>query len=100
MKNKKIKKENQTNAFSLIEISISLIIIFCIMGATIPLMSKRMKSGNHKMKKFGTTQNCETIITNSGGYCKFCDPEKKVCVICSKLCQDGESLDVEKCICN
>ena len=98
MKIKNIK--NQTRAFSLIEISISLIIIFCIMGATIPLMSKRIKSGNHKSKKFGTTQDCNSVVAGSEGYCKFCDPVEKICVVCSRLCpEDKPNLDVEHCTC-
>ena len=91
------KSELNSSAFSLIEISISLIIIFCIMGATVPLISKRIKSGNHKTKKFGTTK-CNSIT--SDGFCKFCDPEKNICVICTRLCEDNQTLNVEECSCN
>ena len=93
------KPKNQSRAFSLIEISISLIIIFCIMGATIPIMSKRMKSGGHKVKKFGTTNEAKCKEIDSTGFCKFCDPVQGICVICTRLCEDNQNLNVDECKC-
>ena len=60
-----------------------------------------IETGNHKSKKFGTTQDCNSVVAGSEGYCKFCDPVEKICVVCSRLCpEDKPNLDVEHCTCN
>ena len=80
-------------AFNLIELMISLVVIMCIVGVFIPVITKRIKSSPVRVALSEITSSCDRF----GSDCSLCYSNK--CIICEKTCLADETLDFEACTC-
>ena len=80
-------------AFSLIELTISLITISCILAAFSPIISKKLKTTNASISSLGVKSHCDKISTD----CKLCNSTK--CLVCSKVCPNDSYKDIGSCTC-
>ena len=88
---------NSTPAFSLVEISISLIVIAVILAALSPVITKRLTSTSTQKNKIST--NCSSYFPQASGYCAMCYINPKKCIICTRSCNSDEFKNVDNCIC-
>ena len=93
---KRIVKEllNLKNAFSLVEIAVSLLVISVIIAALTPTISKRMSSSSLRSK---VSTNCDSSFPD--GYCALCDVGSNRCITCTRSCNTDEYKNSDKCIC-
>ena len=84
-------------AFSLVEISISLIVIAIILAALMPVITKRLTASATQRNKIST--NCASLFPDASGYCAMCYVNPKRCIICTRTCNGDEFKNVDKCIC-
>ena len=85
----------QNNAFSLVELLITLIIISCILAAFAPVITKRLSN-----KEYAVAQGIELLSSECSSIdadCTLCFKDK--CIICSKNCAKGVNKDIESCSC-
>ena len=88
---------NSTPAFSLVEISISLIVIAIILAALSPIITKRLTSTSTQKNKIST--NCSSYFPQASGYCAMCYVNPKKCIICTRSCNNDEFKNVDNCTC-
>ena len=94
---KKLKSTilNLKNAFSLVELSVSMIIIAIIIAALAPIITKRLTATSTTKNKIST--NCDSYYPD--GYCSMCYITPKRCIICTKTCNSDEYKNVDDCTC-
>ena len=68
--NNNISNSISYSAFSLVEISISLIVIAIILAALSPVITKRLTSTSTQKNKIST--NCSSYFPQASGYCAMC----------------------------
>ncbi len=83
------------NAFSLVEIAISLLVISIIIAALTPTISKRLTSASSMKPRIST--NCDSLYPS--GYCAMCYITPKKCITCTRTCQSNEYKNVGNCEC-
>lgn len=81
--------------FSLIELSVSLLVIAVIIACLMPVISKRLTSASTVKNRISTS--CESVYPD--GYCAMCYLTPKSCVVCTRNCSVGEYKNVSKCEC-
>lgn len=89
-----------SEAFSLIELMISLIAISCITAAFAPVVTKKLKATNLKVSVGGIKTRCEAfggLDPNGKMYCKAC--VNTGCISCSKTCSVNQAKDDANCNC-
>jgi len=89
-----------SEAFSLIELMISLIAISCITAAFAPVITKKLKATNLKVSVGGIKTRCEQfggLDANGKMYCKACVATG--CIACSKFCDPRHVKDDANCNC-
>ena len=95
--NNNISNSISYSAFSLVEISISLIVIAIILAALSPIITKRLTSTSTQKNKIST--NCSSYFPQASGYCAMCYINPKKCIICTRSCNGDEFKNVDNCIC-
>ena len=95
--NNNISNSISYSAFSLVEISISLIVIAVILAALSPVITKRLTSTSTQKNKIST--NCSSYFPQAMGYCAMCYVNPKRCIICTRSCNGDEFKNVDSCIC-
>ena len=81
-------------AFSLIELTISLITISCIMAAFAPIITKKLKISSSSSSPISTVKpECSKFSED----CKLCDSNS--CLICNKNCNENEYKNISSCEC-
>ena len=95
--NNNISNSISYSAFSLVEISISLIVIAIILAALSPIITKRLTSTSTQKNKIST--NCSSYFPQASGYCAMCYINPKKCIICTRSCNSDEFKNVDNCIC-
>ena len=90
----RIKKNvvNLVSAFSLVEVSISVLIISIIAASLTPVISKRV-TGSVMANKIST--NCDSIDS----FCAMCYPSMGKCISCTKTCESNQYRKEETCSC-
>ena len=88
------RKRSLLLAFSLIELTISLIIMSSIITVFTPIISKNLKSKKDIAGQKEVSAKCESINTD----CRLCRPNDKICLVCDKTCE-STTLNEEKCEC-
>ena len=90
----RIKKNvvNLLSAFSLVEVSISVLIISIIAASLTPVISKRV-TGSVMANKIST--NCDSIDS----FCAMCYPSMGKCISCTKTCESNQYRKEETCSC-
>ena len=84
-------------AFSLIELTITIVIVSIVLAAFIPQLSKKSSADNVSVSKQEITfSQCEDEF---GEDCAFCDEEKTYCALCTKECPEDLILDKKICAC-
>ncbi len=83
------------NAFSLVEIAISLLVISIIIAALTPTISKRLTASSSIKNRIST--NCNSIYPD--GYCAMCYITPKKCISCTKTCNTNQFKNVDSCEC-
>ena len=93
---KRIVKEllNLKNAFSLVEIAVSLLVISVIIAALTPVLSKRLSSSSLRSK---VSTSCDSSFPD--GYCALCDVGSNRCITCTRSCNTDEYKNSDKCKC-
>ena len=81
--------------FSLIEITVALLIIAIITSILTPIITKRITSTRTSKNRIST--NCNTLFPNK--QCSLCYLTPKQCIICNIPCQDGETKNNDQCKC-
>lgn len=84
-----------SSAFSLIELSVSLVVIAVIIAALLPVISKRLTSSSTVKNRIST--ECESVC--SDGYCAMCYLTPKSCITYTKQCASDEYKNVSECKC-
>ena len=84
-------------AFSLIELTITIVVVSIVLAAFIPQLSKKTSSDNIGIvnKEIYFSQCKEEF----GEDCAFCDEEKTYCALCTKECPEELTLDKKICAC-
>ena len=77
--------------FSLVELTIDLVIISIIIAAFAPVITKKIKNN-----ALGIT-NFTTSCSKFGSYCNFCNSKK--CLMCEITDCPGKTLNIEQCKC-
>ncbi len=94
----KIKKF--VKAFSLIELTISLIIMAAIAAAFTPVITKKIKASDIIAGVGSLSTNCDNenfVGPDGNNYCKLCNGDN--CLACTRSCENNEYLDVYSCKC-
>ena len=86
------------NAFSLIELMISLIVISCILGAFTPVISKKLKNSNVTVSGNSTSDITTECTDKFSSSCKLCT--KSYCIQCElSSCASGTYPESKSCSC-
>lgn len=92
----KLKFKNlfkKLRAFSLIELTISLVVISLILSALIPVMTSRYAKRAVTVEATKISSSCKEISSD----CLIC--KNKECLLCDKTCPDGTFKDIKICDC-
>ncbi len=83
------------NGFSLVEISIALLVISVIAAALTPTISKRLTSTSTIKNRIST--KCNNVCAD--GFCAMCYVNPKSCIVYTKECAKNQFKDVANCAC-
>ncbi len=83
------------NAYSLVEVAISLLVISIIIAALTPTISKRLSASSSIKNRIST--NCNSLYPD--GYCAMCYITPKKCISCTKTCNPNQFKNVDNCAC-
>ncbi len=88
---------NSTPAFSLVEISISLIVIAIILAALAPVITKRLTSTSTQKKQ--NINKLLLILPSSIRILRYVLYKSQKCIICTRSCNSDEFKNVDNCTC-
>ncbi len=80
-------------AFSLVELTISLVVISCIAAAFAPVVTKKLKNSNVSVALSEVVTRCDKFSDE----CSLCYASK--CIVCDRLCNDNQYKNVGTCAC-
>ena len=81
--------------FSLIEVTVALLILAILVASLTPIITKRMQKSI--IAKNRITTNCTPLFPD--GYCGMCYTNPKSCIVCTKTCNSDEYQNVSECSC-
>ncbi len=92
------KTKTTTEAFSLVELMISLITISLISAAFAPVITKKLSRSMVTVKSAvaAVRSDCEKF-NNNGGTCNACIDDS--CLLCDIHCSDNQYKNIGKCLC-
>ena len=85
--------------FSLVELSISFIVISILLAAFSPVISKKLAASSSPTSITKLSMDCKTVLPEAEGYCTMCYESPKRCILCSRTCAEGEYKDTANCVC-
>ena len=82
-------------AFSLIEVTVALLVVAIIVAALAPVITKRLTGGVVGKSRISTS--CSSLFPD--GYCGMCYLNPKSCIVCTRTCSSDEFQNVSECSC-